>query len=88
MGVYEFKNPYGLETYEGNRFRVTPISGEAEAYEGETRDLVKQGFLEFSGVDLANEMVKLIEAQRAFQLNGRVVRTSDSMEEEINTLRQ
>lgn len=88
IGVYEFKNPYGLETYEGNRFRVTPISGEAEAYEGETRDLVKQGFLEFSGVDLANEMVKLIEAQRAFQLNGRVVRTSDSMEEEINTLRQ
>lgn len=88
LGVYKFKNPYGLEPYAGNRFRVTDKSGPAEEVEGETRDLIKQGFLEFSAVDLGNEMVKMIEAQRAFQLNSRVVRTADIMEEAVNNLRQ
>lgn len=88
LGVYEFSNPFGLEPAEGNRFRVTPISGEAEAVEQDTRNYVRQGMLEFSGVELANEMVKMIEAQRAFQLNSRVVRTADTMEEAVNSLRQ
>lgn len=88
IGVYQFSNPYGLKPVEGNRFAETDISGKATVFEGQTRDLVKQGMLEFSGVDLANEMTKMIEAQRAFQFSSRVVRTSDAMEETINSLRQ
>lgn len=88
VGIYKFSNPYGLEQVEGNRFRQTDISGKAEAVDGETRGFVKQGMLEFSGVELANEMVGMIQAQRAFQLNSRVVRTADVMEEAVNSLRQ
>lgn len=88
IGISTFSNPYGLQPVEGNRFRVTDISGEATAVTTNTQGYIKQGMLEFSGVELANEMVKMIEAQRAFQLNSRVVRTSDTMEEAVNNLRQ
>ena len=45
------------------------------------------GALELSGTELSSEMVNVIEAQRAFQLNGRIVTTADQIEEIINNLR-
>lgn len=88
LGVYTFDNPYGLETVDGARFRETATSGTATALKGNTtQDRVRQGMVEFSGVELSNEMVKMIEAQRAFQFNAKVVQTADAMEDTVNNLR-
>lgn len=43
--------------------------------------------LEMSNADMSTEMVNLMQTQRAFQLNSRIVSTADQMEEMINNLR-
>ncbi len=48
---------------------------------------LKQGYLESSGVEISDEMVKLIQIQRAFQLNSKVIQTADEIEQTINSLR-
>jgi flagellar basal-body rod protein FlgG len=82
FAVVQFSNPQGLESVGRNLFEVTPASGEplSEA-DGETNTLtqVVQGTLEMSNVAVADEMVNLIVAQRAYDLNSKVVTTSDEM---------
>ncbi len=46
-----------------------------------------QGYLEMSNADLANEMTKVIEAQRSFQFMLRMVTASDEIESTVNNLR-
>lgn len=90
LGVYQFNNPYGLSPTSGSRFLQTQISGEATAARGATTDRayqLVQGALEYSSVDLGEEMVKVIESQRAFQMNSRVVQTADQLDDIINNLR-
>jgi flagellar basal-body rod protein FlgG len=84
LGVYNFSNPHGLEHMRGPYFTATEESGEpVQALE--TR--VIQGYLEQSNVDLSQEMTELIMAQRAYQLNSRVVQAADEMEKQANNLR-
>ncbi|MGN1089596.1 MAG: flagellar hook-basal body protein, partial [Huintestinicola sp.] len=66
IGTYRFDNPYGLDQFGDNYFINTGSSGEAAADDTITK---KQGYLEASGTNVANEMSKVIEYQRAFQLN-------------------
>ncbi len=100
LGLYTFANVYGLEHAGDNRFKATEISGEAEAFNAEDLDYdpedggpapeipeIIEGFLENSNVDLAQEMVKMIEASKAFSFNSRVVSVTDSMAETMNQLR-
>lgn len=47
-----------------------------------------QGFLEMSNVDLIEEMSSLVLAQRAYQLNARIIQTADQVMETINNLRR
>lgn len=47
---------------------------------------IKQGFVEVSNVSMVNEMVSLLMAQRAYQLNARVVQTADQLLETANNL--
>lgn len=94
VGVFEFPNPYGIEALGTNRYVETGRSGEAVACrqmgaDGEwiyTMDKL-QGTLIASNVDLATQMVKLIETQRAYQLSSRVVTTSDEVARIANNLR-
>lgn len=86
IGVYTFSNPYGLENRQGSRFVETALSGEPVAMKT-TDGVIMQGMLEFSKTDLAQEMTKMIEAQRAFQLNAKVVQTADELESTVNNLR-
>ena len=67
-----------------NRMITTELSGEAEAVEN---PIVRQGYLERSGVALSYEMVKMIEASKAFAFNARVLQTIDEMEGVSNQLR-
>lgn len=87
IGVFSFANPYELEKNMGTRFLATEKSGEAELIEN-SKDVLLQGALERSPVDMANGMVEIITNQRAFQLNASLLKTADEIEQTINTLRQ
>ena len=67
-------------------FALTESSGEATADRNGSGRLI-QGALEQSSVDLSDEMVNVIQAQRAFQLNAKMVQTADELEQVINNLR-
>lgn len=84
VGQYAVDNNWGLDQGEDNHFVVTPRSGEAVV--ADNKELVR-GALEMSTVDLAAEMVHLIETQRSYQLSARVVTTSDEMMRIANNLR-
>lgn len=84
IGLYEIDNNWGLDQNEDNHFAITDRSGEPRA--SQNRELVR-GALEMSTVDLASEMVHLIETQRSYQLSSKVVTTSDELMNIANNLR-
>ena len=53
-----------------------------------TKSSVRQNYLEGSNVEVATEMVNLIVAQRAYQLNSKAITTSDEMLEQANNLKR
>ena len=55
---------------------------------GLTRSKVCQNYLEASNVQVADEMVNMIIAQRAYELNSKAITTSDSMLETANNLKR
>lgn len=84
VGVFEFENPYGIEALGNNRYLATARSGEVTA----NANLDKlQGVLSMSNVELSEQMVKLIETQRGYQISSRVVTTSDEFTRIANNLR-
>ena len=83
IGVFSFENQYALENEGGNYYRANAGTGEATGMDTG----VLQGFLEASTVDMAREMTKMIEAQRAFQFNAKLIQVTDEIEHTANTLR-
>ena len=86
IGVYTIDNPYGLQPTGSSCFALTDASGAAQADRNGSKQLI-QGSLEQSAVDLSDEMVSVIQAQRAYQLNAKMVQTADELEQVINNLR-
>lgn len=84
VGVFTFENVYGIEAAATNRYSATDRSGAAVA---DTTAEKLQGVLITSNVNLADQMVKLIETQRAYQISSRVVTTSDEFTRIANNLR-
>jgi flagellar basal-body rod protein FlgG len=90
LQLTRFNNPSGLRSLGGNLFQETPASGNpntgspAEAGYGS----IVQGFLETSNVNVAEEMVNMIMAQRAYEVNSKAIQTSDQMLEQINQLKR
>lgn len=84
IGVYKFSNPYGLRPQGDNIYDATPSSGEATV--DINADLL-DNFLENSSTNLAEQMVNVIQYQRAFSLNSKMVQTSDEIEQIVNNLR-
>ncbi|MDH5721232.1 MAG: flagellar basal-body rod protein FlgG [Spirochaetia bacterium] len=81
VDTYRFLNPAGLKAVGDNLFKETPASG-AEVAGTPSLDgfgKILQGFLEMSNVKLAEEMVNMIVAQRAYESNSKAIHTSDSM---------
>jgi flagellar basal-body rod protein FlgG len=76
-----FANPAGLTSIGGNLYLETAASGNPQ--EGNPGDQgfgsVKQYFVEASNVNLAEELVSMIVAQRAYEINTRAIRASDDM---------
>ncbi len=89
LTLVTFINPAGLQAEGGNLFTETEASGTPIA--GLAGDdgfgILKQKFLEQSNVDSVSEITTLITAQRAYELNSRVISTSDEMLQSISQLR-
>ena len=88
LTLVRFANPAGLEAIGKNMYRPSAASGEAiEGFEGDAGK-VMQGFLESSNVQVVEEMVKLITAQRAYEINSKSIQTADQMLEQANNLKR
>jgi flagellar basal-body rod protein FlgG len=86
--IASFQNPSGLSALGGNLFQETAASGTATAGTPGENGLgrINQGVLEQSNVSVVEEMVNMIVAQRAYEVNSRAVRTADDMLQQINNL--
>ncbi|MCW8877916.1 MAG: flagellar basal-body rod protein FlgG [Kangiellaceae bacterium] len=85
-----FMNPESLNAIGSNLYSRTEEAGEVvSGTPGENgTGMLIQGFQEISNVNLTQEMVNMMTAQRAFQLNSRVVQVADQMLETINNMRR
>lgn len=85
IGLAIFSNPDGLTRLGNNLLQKTPASGEPIYGEAQTGKFgtIQAGTLELSTVDIANEFVKLITLQRAFQANSRIITTISSLLNDI-----
>jgi flagellar basal-body rod protein FlgG len=85
-----FANPAGLAALGGNLFEQTEASGEPtiDTPGEEGLGVIRQGFLEAANVDVVKEMVNLITAQRAYEINSKMVNTSDDMLQIANNLKR
>ena len=76
-----FGNPGGLQSIGDNLYRPTDGSGEMQlGTPGESGNgTLRQGFLESSNVQLVDELVSLMLAQRGFEMNSKIVQAADQM---------
>lgn len=76
-----FVNPAGLRAAGGNILLSTEASGDPETGSADVDGFgrVSQGFLESSNVNIAEELVEMILAQRAFEVSSRVIQAGDEM---------
>ena len=91
MGVFQFSNPAGLEKESDGLFSETAASGQPlnEATNTSlTKSRLVQGYLEGSNVQVVDEMVNMIVAQRAYELNSKAITASDEMMQQANNLRR
>lgn len=90
MQLTRFANPSGLRALGGNLLEETPASGTPETGNpGEAGfGSIQQGFIESSNVNIVEEMVNMIQAQRAYEINSKSIQTSDEMLEKINQLKR
>ena len=79
--LVRFANPAGLSSEGGNLLAETPASGTPTTATAGTSGLgtIQQGFLEGSNVQMVTELVNLIKAQRAYEINSRAIRAGDEM---------
>lgn len=91
FAVYQFQNPQGLLAEGKNLYTASVASGEA-MLEIDNEDLpqsnISQGAREMSNISIADEMVNLIIAQRAYELNSKAITTSDEMLQQANNLKR
>lgn len=91
IGLFQFNNPNGLEKLEDSLYRQTAASGQAINEATNTaveKSSVMQNYLEGSNVQVVDEMVNMIVAQRAYELNSKAITASDEMLQQANNLRR
>lgn len=83
-----FPNEAGLEALGNNLFLETPASG--QPITGNPTSIgfgaLNQGLLETSNVDIVSEITNLITAQRAYEMNSKVIQTTDQMMTSLNQI--
>jgi flagellar basal-body rod protein FlgG len=85
-----FNNPGGLQAVGQNLYTETEASGTALLGEPTQNGLgeLQQGYLELSNVSVVQEMVNLILAQRAYEVNSKAVQAADQMMQDSNNLQR
>ena len=90
IGLVQFNNPAGLEKISGSVYKESMNSGEPR-FEGTDTNLrpssIRSHWLEASNVQTVDEVVNLIVAQRAYEMNSKVIQASDEMLQQANQLR-
>jgi len=90
LNLTRFPNPGGLRALGGNLYEETPGSGAPEigaAGQGAFGHL-RQSYLETSNVNVVEEMVNMIVAQRAYEINSKAIQTSDEMLSRLSSLKR
>lgn len=89
VALANFSNPEGLQKISDTSFQETFASGVAQRGEATESNfgLLQSGALESSNVDLTEQLVRLITAQRLFQANAQVISTEDSVTQTIINIR-
>ncbi len=77
----DFINPAGLQALGQNLFASSSASGDPQSGnpDAEGRGSIMQGSLETSNVNVVEEMVDMIETQRAYEMNAKAIATTDQM---------
>lgn len=83
VGTFTFQYQDGLQHAGGGRFTASEKNGTLWV----ANATVRRGFLELSNTDLAEELTKVIEAQRAYSYALRMVQTSDEVESTVINLK-
>jgi len=86
LGIFSFTNLKGLMASGNANFVHTPAAG--EIFQVNDNITVRQGILEASNVNLAEEMTRVVRTQRAFQLASRALTTADEMQGIANNMRR
>ena len=81
--MFDYTIHEGMQHLDSTRFAATEQNGPLYLGTG----VIKQGVLELSNTDLANEFIKMIESQRAYGMALKMMTTSDEIESTINGLR-
>jgi flagellar basal-body rod protein FlgG len=86
--VSNFVNPAGLESLGENLYAETGASGTAQTSTPGTNGtgVLMQGYVETSNVNVVEEMVNMIQTQRAYEINSKAITTSDQMLQKISQL--
>lgn len=81
LQLAHFMNPAGLDPRGGNLFAETAASGNPQTGNPGTPGLgqLNQGTVESSNVNVVEELVSMIQAQRAYEINSKAIQTSDQM---------
>jgi flagellar basal-body rod protein FlgG len=81
FNLVSFSNEKGLEALGSNLYRETEASGQPNVGDAgeDGRGTFRQGYLESSSVDAVHEITGLIEAQRGYELNAKVITAADQM---------
>ncbi len=79
--IARFANPAGLLPLGDNLYQATQASGEAQTgvAGAEGRGSIRQGALEGSNVNVVQELVDMIETQRAYEVNSKMIQSTDEM---------
>ena len=85
LGIFTFRNLHGLESVGLSNFTQAESAG--ERLEAGTV-VIRQGVIEMSNINLAEEMTRVIRTQRAFQLASRALTTADEMQGIANNMRR
>lgn len=90
VALADFEAPDQLERLGGNLYGERPGSGQPTIGQASTggRGAIIAGSLEQSNVDLANEFVRMIAAQRGFQANSKTISTADQLLAELMNLKR
>jgi flagellar basal-body rod protein FlgG len=88
LQLYDFLNAAGLQAVGQNYFVPTEASGDpVEGNPGTDQfGTISQGFLEMSNVDIVEEMVNMIMAQRAYEINAKAIKAGEEMMQITNEI--